>query len=423
MTGDDFQRANLTHQIGEEDWYQLAKMAEMGLSAAAIFHEVRQPLSALKMALQLMREGGGDGADTRQCLSDALEQTDRLERLLAQMLSFLRPNLQERMTVDLALLVEGVLSLLTGDLQSKSVEIKFNYDSNLPYIIVEKHKIEQILFNLIVNARDAVLEVGGGRIIVLLAKGSNGGVGVIIADDGIGINPSLSDQIFEPFYSTKEKNQGTGLGLYIARRIAEQHNATLELLDEKERKALGKGKLATAFKLTFFETRQKSIVPPLANMSEHDDETDAVEFISPGTQQRDIFDESKPCEGVSVLLVEHDDNIRDKLCEILNRMGCTVKAFDLAKEANDHVRREGSDVLVARAEILKGNGDWFATDSGEMHVRSSVVIMDRSGVDKAVEAIHLGACGVFFPPFDDERIVIEFKRAVSWLIEEEVSTS
>ena len=140
MSTKDVTPLELASRLDEEGWYQLAKMAEMGLSAAAIVHEVRQPLSALKMALQLMLEGGGEtgyqGVEAEQCLDDALKQTERLERLLAQMRSFLRPSVQDRTEVDLGRLTDSVLVLLTGDLKSKNVEMELDIGRELPPVVL-----------------------------------------------------------------------------------------------------------------------------------------------------------------------------------------------------------------------------------------------------------------------------------------------
>ncbi len=550
MTEEDVTALELASRLDEEGWYQLAKMAEMGLSAAAIVHEVRQPLSALKMALQLMREGGGkngyNGAEARQCLDDALQQTERLERLLAQMRSFLRPSARDRTEVDLGRLTDGVLVLLTGDLKSKNVEVEVGFEDDLPPAFVEKHKIEQILFNLIVNARDAVIDIGGGRIVVLVKKGPKGGVEVVVADDGTGISPEHAEKIFEPFFSTKGESKGTGLGLYIARRIAEQHGAVLELLDDDRRAELGRGKLATAFRMAFTDPRQRLTIPPpvpttkrvnhalivvgeettqdrirelveqegfrstiVANGEEAiphlgDDSFDmlVVDWELPVitglevtrlarnfnpllptlflvTQPTNELDEEIAALGmascalrtaapdrlrlklqeilksdrrskgtrsnkrrssdraqsvdkaaeqystnstVSVILVEIEAEICEILSPILTRLGGDVLLFDSASAAGERIGRGGGDILVARPEVLKANRSWFTQGSAGGHVHAAMALMDSGGVDRAIEAIHLGAHGVFSPPFDEDKISFEFRRALNWVMEDKKST-
>jgi len=549
----DTLKLDLASKLDEEGWCQLAKMAEMGLSVSAIVHEVRQPLSALKMALQLMKEGGGKEKETNQCLSDAIQQATRLERLLTQMRSFLTPNVSQRREIDLNQLVDGVLVLVTGDLKSKNVNVVFEREPDAPSVFVEVQKVEQVLFNLLVNARDAVIEIGGGRIFVIISDGKNGGAEVVIADDGAGIDPSQEENIFEPFFTTKGETKGTGLGLYIARQIAGQHEAVIELLDERQREMLGKGKVSTAFRITFPEPRQRLTIPPpvlttekanhvlvviqdrktresftaaleqegvqctaidsgedaisslggmsydllvvekdlpvitglevarlahnlnpllpilfVGSPSSMDLEKEAANLgvvdyveesidadqlsrrlkmlLNPGFEQpRDLpaagnadQDPSKErvkrpssasleaygsrqdvtCPGISVLLVELEDEDAMGLTRTLRRLVCEVTIFDSQEQAGAHISRNGGDVVVAKADMLKSNRSWYVAGSQGKSVHVPIAVMDSGGVDKAIEAIHLGAHGAIAPPFDEDKVAFEFKRAVTWILEE-----
>ncbi|MCP4678343.1 MAG: response regulator [Deltaproteobacteria bacterium] len=533
MVKSDTSKMDMASRLDEEGWCQLAKMAEMGLSVAAIVHEVRQPLSALKMALQLMKEGDGEEAETSQCLDDALQQATRLERLLTQMRNFLKPNVAERREIDLGRLVDDVLVLITGDLKSKNVDVVFDKEPDVPSIFIEAQKIEQVIFNLLVNARDAVIETGGGRISVIVSNGNNGGAEVIIADDGAGIDPSQKESIFEPFFTTKGETKGTGLGLYIARQITEQHGAVMELLDEPQRKMLERGKVSTAFRIAFPEPRQRLTIPPPVTMTKkanhvlvviHDQKTresfgaaleqegvqctaiesgedaisnlggmsydllvvekdlpaitglevarlahnfnpllpilfvgsapsmdleketanlgvvDYVEksidadqlsrrlkvLLKPGSVERPVSTnnveygsrEDVTCPGISVLLVELEDVDVMGLTRTLRRLGCEVTNFDSREQAGAYISKNGGDVVVARADVIKSNRSWYVAGSGGESVHVPIAVMDSGGVDKAIEAIHLGAHGAIAPPFDEDKVAFEFKRAVTWILEE-----
>lgn len=423
----------MAQKLDEQGWVQLAKMAEMGLSAASIVHEVRQPLSALKMALQLMRHSEKDPRAMHECLEDALRQAERLERLLGQMRNFLRPNVQGRTPVDLVQLVSDVLALLTRDLQSKQVEIVTHFEPDLQPILMERHKVEHVLFNLIINARDAVLDSGGGRITTLVLKNDTGGVDVIIADNGSGVESALRTKIFEPFFSTKGETKGTGLGLYIAKRIAEQNNATLHLLNKQSLAKLGKNKLGTGFCLSFPGNTDLEKDPPTAHSdaSESDlwNEADAVNkgtdhhraegsdrptplVKAPWPKAQRKRADTGPDLDLKIILIEPGHKIREQLVDILLGLGCRVKACQSAEDAIDEVQNKGADVLVARADVLRKHRSWIRDEGNEQGtIRTSVAIMDRGGVDRAIEAIHLGARGVFSPPFEESKIALELKRA------------
>ena len=102
--------SSFDHRFNEDNWVQLAKMAEVGLCASAMVHEIRQPLSAIKMALQLLREG--EAKDAPNCLENALDQAKRMEQLLVQMRNFLTPSSSEEKE-QVALVVECIDDLPT----------------------------------------------------------------------------------------------------------------------------------------------------------------------------------------------------------------------------------------------------------------------------------------------------------------------
>lgn len=530
-------------ELDEEAWLQMAKMAEMGLSAGAVAHEARQPLSALKMTLQLMRDGADDPASMRERLDNALTQTERLERLLSQLRSFLLPNAQARGEVDLVGLTEGVLTLLTGGLKDKNVELESEFEPDLPRVIVEKHKIEQVVFNLVGNAKDAVLESGGGRIVVSVFRGGPDNVKLVVADDGPGIGESIAERIFQPYFTTKGKDKGTGLGLYIAKRISDQHGVALELLDERARKDLGRGRLSTAFQMTFVLPTQRLTIPPPVPAARQGNKVlvvsndreearlikelveeeglrcnavfsgeEALSFI--GEERFDLLIASMGLEDLTgleiarlarnfnplmpmllladegggqleneistlarsavirrplsaveikdkvsaltggraasaastaknrrasgapgpkrargrvvpgsrrsprVLIVETDDGVREKVEGVLKGLGCEVTALSSEEEADSRFGRNEFDILVANIAVLKSRFSRLAKDSGDAHAPAALAIMDAGGIDKTIEAIHLGANGVFFPPFEKDRVALELKRAVGWALGE-----
>jgi DNA-binding response OmpR family regulator len=541
---DGFKNGSPPFELDEEGWLQIAKMAEMGLSAGAVAHEARQPLSALKMTLQLMRDGSDDLADMKERLDNALEQTERLERLLAQLRNFLLPNAQARTEVDLAGLVDGVLTLLRGGLKNKKVDILNEFEPNLPRVVIERHKIEQVVFNLIVNAKDAVLESGGGRIVVLVFKDAADSVKLVVADDGPGIDPSVADKIFQPYFSTKGKDKGTGLGLYIARRIADQHGAAIELLGERARANLGYGKLSTAFQISFVLPRQRLTIPPpvptvkrgnsalvvsddeveigiieeiiagegyrcssvlsgeealslieggpldllvvsgslgdmtgleIARLTRNLNPLMPILLITDGSKEElekelaamrragsvkrpldaaelksmvryltgtdrsrpDMIDTGGPKNGASVdgkssdasreeasaqsprvVIIEIKEEIREKIETILKTLGCEVTAFASEEEVDSNVGKGDCDVLVADIAVLKNRIGRLPREPRSGHAPAYLAIMDSGGIDKTIEAIHLGANGVFFPPFEEDRVALELKRAVGWRVDE-----
>ncbi|HUT79087.1 MAG TPA: ATP-binding protein, partial [Polyangia bacterium] len=200
--------------IDDEALTHLAKLAEVGLSVAAVVHEARQPLSALRIAIQLASERIEKGEAVGDLLTDALTQSRRLEDFLERIRDHLQPG--EGVTeVSLARVVATSLRLMEWQFQRGRVKVEVRIEDGLPTIKADRGHIEQVLQNLLHNAKDALVERrSGGTIIVEVARGKDGEVALLVGDDGGGIPRQLADRIFEPFFTTKPRDRGTGLGLF-----------------------------------------------------------------------------------------------------------------------------------------------------------------------------------------------------------------
>ena len=119
--------------------------------------------------------------------------------------------------------------------------------------------------------------------------------------------------------------------------------------------------------------------------------------------------------GVKVLLIESQQSIQDVISDALLGLGCEVAAFTTDEQAAAKVKDYPFQVFIARPDVLRRRKSWFMHVQG---VLGAISIMERAGVDKTIEAIHLGARGVFAPPFDHASIAFDFRRSVSRLIQE-----
>jgi CheY-like chemotaxis protein len=217
-------------ELGDSMLLQVAKLTEAGLSVAAVVHEMRQPLSALKIALQLLREKLPPEGERRGYLVDALQQTARLEELVDRTREFMRPS-EGKTEVRLEQVVDSAVTLVRWQLERHRINLELHIDGDLPPVVGDSNHLEQMVVNLLSNARDAVLAAGGnGRVVVALDSGFGRGIRLVIADSGSGIEPDVADRIFQPFFTTKGVGTGTGLGLYIVQHVAAQHGAKVELM-------------------------------------------------------------------------------------------------------------------------------------------------------------------------------------------------
>ena len=207
------------------------KLASLGLLAAGVAHEIRNPLTAIKARLYTQTRGLKPGSPERVDAEMIGQEIQRLERIVKGFLTFARPADPELVVVPAAQALRDARDLLAPQLEQRGIDLRLApNDAPLP-VRVDPQQIKQVLINLIQNAADAT---GTGGTITLQARagtrpsphGSVPAVILEVADTGTGIPPEVQKRLFDPFFSTKET--GTGLGLAIAARIVEKHGGALQ---------------------------------------------------------------------------------------------------------------------------------------------------------------------------------------------------
>ena len=198
--------------------------AALGRVAAAIAHEVRNPLNALGMGLQRLQiEAHELSSDHQQLLSLMLDSVDRTNRTIGGLLKYARPRKPNQRSIRLDLIIEEQLLLYESRCKEIGIEVAKNIDFREP-VFADADLLSQVVQNLLLNAIEA--QAGGGFIrIELKRRGSE--VSLSIHNGGFFLSDDQAEHIFEPYFTTKV--QGTGLGLSIAQRIIETHGGRLEL--------------------------------------------------------------------------------------------------------------------------------------------------------------------------------------------------
>jgi signal transduction histidine kinase len=216
---------------------QAEKMSAVGRLTASIAHEVNNPLQAMSNCLHLVGRDELEEGERESYLKLAQEELDRLMKTVQRMLDFYRPGALNREQTDLNELINRVLTLLEKQLLNKNIEVKTNFDNKLPSVIVVSNQMQQVFFNLIINAMEAMPD--GGKL-EITTKRDKINVEAYLQDNGVGISPEIRNNIFEPFMTTRE--DGTGLGLSVSYGILTAHGGNLELVP-------GKGK-GTCFRVS-----------------------------------------------------------------------------------------------------------------------------------------------------------------------------
>jgi PAS domain S-box-containing protein len=197
-------------------------LAALGTLSAGIAHEINNPVGILSSRLELMLDGRRDvPPELRDDLEMLRRNVERVGRITRSLLSQARQSPMERRAVDLNMVVEDSLMLVGKQLSKDRVQIVTALAPNLPAIRGEPHTLQQVLMNLLVNARDAMPNGGTVRIETSRGTGREDGVRLVVADNGPGIPADVLPRISEPFYTTKVA--GTGLGLPLSYNIIREH--------------------------------------------------------------------------------------------------------------------------------------------------------------------------------------------------------
>jgi signal transduction histidine kinase len=221
---------------------QAEKLAVVGQLAAGIAHQIGTPLNVISGSAEyLMMEWGAEKPRPQE-LEIIIAQTDRITKLIQQLLNFARPARMELRPLDLSELLREVLGLTEHQIAKGQISVETDLRAGLPPTVGDANQLEQALLNIVINAWHAM--PGGGRLTLRtravpagerhhrVGRPATSGVEAIIADTGTGIAPEHMLRIFDPFFSTKGVGKGTGLGLAISRRIVEDHHGSIDVASE-----------------------------------------------------------------------------------------------------------------------------------------------------------------------------------------------
>jgi signal transduction histidine kinase len=210
-------------QQREREVLRAEQLAALGQLAAGVAHEIRNPLTSIKMLVQTLREDRAASAGTAEDLEVIEQEIRRMERCLQTFLDYARPPKPECRPIDLLEPLRRTLALIAGRARKQQVEVQFRPPQGPVIVIADAEQVQQLLVNLTLNALDAMPR---GGTLSFGVDDADGQVRLSVCDTGPGISPRLLGLLFQPFVSTKET--GLGLGLVTSRRIAEQHGGSLE---------------------------------------------------------------------------------------------------------------------------------------------------------------------------------------------------
>ena len=236
----------------ENEVHRGETLAAAGRMAVGVAHEIRNPLSAIRGAVQLLARELGAQPRLTEYTDVLLKEVDRVNRIIETLLDLGRPVQVRRVPLNPHQLLERVILLVEDPARAAGVTLVRRYDPSLPPILGDEDRLMQVFHNLVRNALDA-MKSGGGRVTLstrvsrdpLYGKMDVGGgprtmVEVAVTDEGGGIPAAARARIFDPFFTTKER--GLGLGLAICHRIVDEHRGAIHVESTE-----GRGTTVTCF--------------------------------------------------------------------------------------------------------------------------------------------------------------------------------
>ena len=214
---------------------QAQKLESIGTLAGGVAHEINNPVNGIMNYAQLILDKLGPDHEISRYAGEISRETERVSMIVKNLLSFARNEKQSHSKARMHDIVESTLSLVRAVLRHDQIVLEIDVPGDLPEIKCRSQQIQQVLMNLITNARDALNDRYPGyddnkKISVIASvfdKKGHKWIRTTVADTGSGISEEISDRIFDPFFTTKIGDKGTGLGLSISHGIIREHKGEL----------------------------------------------------------------------------------------------------------------------------------------------------------------------------------------------------
>lgn len=293
-----------------------SRLAAVGEMAAGIAHEINNPLTGVIGFSELLLEREDLPDDIKANLKIINDGSQRAKEIIKRMLTFARQTTPQMSRVNITELINHTLELRNYVLATANIKIVKDYDATLPWVVADPGQLQQVFLNLIVNAEYAMKKAHDKGILTIKTEELDGYVRISVKDDGPGMPEGIRKKLFQPFFTTKEPGEGTGLGLSLSLGIIQEHNGTIRAESEE-----GKG-------TTFI------IELPIAS------DTDKIAEITP---------EAEPPRSVvkaKVLVVDDEPSIRLLIKTILTQNGHVVEECDDPRKALEKLMATAYDVIL-----------------------------------------------------------------------------
>jgi signal transduction histidine kinase/CheY-like chemotaxis protein len=223
---DELQRTVQTLKATQAQLIQSEKLSAVGEFVSGVAHELNNPLTSVIGFAELLKEVELHPKH-RSYLHYIVKSTERCHKIVQGLLSFARQHPPERTLLNVNEMISGVLEILAYELRTSNIEVQREFDSNLPKVLGDSHQFQQVVLNILNNARQAIESHQAQGMIRIITEASDAHVRIIIEDNGPGIPTDNLAKVFDPFFTTKPIGKGTGLGLSLCYGIVKEHGGTI----------------------------------------------------------------------------------------------------------------------------------------------------------------------------------------------------
>ena len=328
-------------QVMETQLIQSEKLAAVGQLVSGVAHELNNPLTSIAGLSEFLLEQKEISKKDRGHLKVIHEQAERAGRIVRNLLTFARKGPAERAPVDLNDVIQRTLQLMEYDLRLKDIDVQRSLGGALPHVLGDRHNLQQVVLNLLTNAAQAVAENGAGHPrAITVSTWFDDHVHLRVADTGPGISDVVAQNVFTPFFTTKEPGKGTGLGLSITYSIVENHGGRITV----ERPSAG----GAAFRVDLPPVLPGALPPPPVPS-----EPAAASARAP----------TAPPAKRTILLVDDDPAVRRMVKALFGRDGHAVEIARNPQHALELAQRGGFDLIIADARAAtRGGGKLFVEE-------------------------------------------------------------
>jgi len=339
-------------RIFQSKLLQTEKLASLGQMVTGVAHELSNPLTSILGYAQrlLLREGSVGRAEEA---TKILQEAERAGTILRQLLLTARETPPERRTLALNQVVLRTMELQRFSLAAEKIRIELNLDPALPFVRGDAGQLQQVLMNLLGNARQAIEQEGnGGTIRILTGRAGERGVLLEVSDDGPGVPQAILARIFDPFFTTKAAGVGTGLGLAIVLNIVREHGGRVDVSSPPGGGAVFSIELPVAVENTLPAKRSWPATTETAAHTAASGPGESPALLMPATKQADR-------KGTRVLVVEDEPTVARLIADVLEDEGFHVDVLLDGHEALARAAREPYDLVICDMKMPGLDGQHF----------------------------------------------------------------